>query len=78
MKKLLIIAISGLFMSGCATLETFTGKGAEINDGALTGAEFVICQGASIGSIRRHYGTAEGARVWKELCNSIDDFNPVN
>ena len=74
MKNTLISIIIVLFMPGCALISD---KGAELTDQALTAAEFTICRGTSIGSIRRHYGGAEGARIWKEFCNSIDDFTPI-
>lgn len=51
-------------------------KASEINDEALNTAEFTICHGASVGSIRRHYGSPEKSKIWAELCNSVDDFSP--
>ena len=77
--KLLLISAAAaalLTLSGCSTIAKFTGVAAGVNDEALNAAEFTICQAASVGSIRRHYGDADKAKVWAELCNSTDTFTP--
>jgi len=57
-------------LSGCATIGTAVEKGADANDSAVQAAEFTLCQGASVGSIRRAFGTRP--EIWRELC--ADDF----
>jgi uncharacterized lipoprotein len=76
MKGLIVASLVFGLISGCGTIEKVISKGAEVNDKALNAAEFTICKGATVGSIRRHYSTAEQAKVWRDLCNSIDDFSP--
>lgn len=60
--------------SGCSSIMS---TGAKVSDEALIGAKAVICQGASIGSIRRMYGTPEGAKIWANLCSANADFTPI-
>ena len=76
MKYFIIILAAIILLSGCSTLSGLADKAGEINDEALNTAEFTICHGASVGSIRRHYGSPERSKIWAELCNSVDDFNP--
>lgn len=59
----------GLTPYGDAARNAVTDYGARVMDQALADAEFVICDGASVGSVRRRYGTsAERAKAWRELC----------
>lgn len=74
MKTLTLIVVLFL-LSGCSILGGVADRAGEVNDEALNAAEFTICHGASIGSIRRHYGSPEKSRIWTELCNSVDAFN---
>jgi len=69
MKTAILLIMAG-FMAGCASLNTAIDKGAEANDAAVQAAEFAICNGASIGSIRRSFGNRP--EVWRELC--ADEF----
>ena len=74
---LITVALIGIAAPGCESLvPRATGRAAEISDEALNAAEFTICRGASIGSIRCHYGEPSRARVWMDLCNSTDAFSP--
>lgn len=75
MIKLLGIVVFGFILTGCAALQTLTGKAATVNDEALNTAEWTICYAASIGAIRRKYSTPEKAKVWRELC-STGEFSP--
>lgn len=81
MKTTLSVALASVllvfFLSGCSVLDVIADKGGVVNDEALSTAEFMICNGASVGSIRRHYGTPEKAEVWSKLCNSRDSFMPT-
>ena len=73
-----VLSTMALLSTGCTSVGDIKEEGARINDGALNAAEFVICHGASVGSIRRHYGDPEKAAIWAALCNSQDEFSPVN
>ena len=77
-KSYLIVAVISIFglISGCSTMRRAISEGAKINDEALNVAEFTICKGATVGSVRRHYSTPKQAEIWKALCNSVDDFSP--
>jgi len=66
----LVILVSAIALSGCGTLGVVAQKGADANDAALDGAEFTICEGASIGAVRRKYGSQP--EKWESLC--ADDF----
>ncbi len=76
MKYLLLMPLL-ILLSSCSILSGITDKASEVNDAALNTAEFTICHGASVGSVRRHYGSPEKSKIWAELCNSVDDFNPA-
>ena len=73
--RLLAITIALLTLSGCSTQymaarDTAVTAAAHANDRALGAAEFTICRGASVGSVKRKYFTNESkARAWMELCN---------
>ncbi len=57
--------------SGCSLADIGT-NGAEYNDTAVDTAKFTLCWGASIGSIRREFGS--DPEVWKLLCAQDDDL----
>lgn len=65
------IVLFSLLLTGCSTLDTVIQTGAEANDTAVQAAEFTLCQGASIGAIRRAYG--DRPAIWRELCS--DNFS---
>lgn len=49
--------------------ETLKSGGAELADQVLDDAEFIICRGATVGSIMRRYGSdVELARAWRTIC----------
>ena len=50
--------------------------GAQIMDEGLNNAEWYICQAASIGAVRRHYGKPGLAEAYRTLCdqNGADLF----
>lgn len=76
--RLIILAITLLFLSGCSTLDRMVSAGVEANDNALIAAEFTICKAASIGSIMRRYGVSEDkAKAWKELCTQDEEAVPI-
>lgn len=53
-------------LSGCAYVPVVANRAADANDEAVRSAEWVICKGASVGSIRRAYG--DRPAVWADLC----------
>ncbi len=63
--------IAGYFMmlllSGCGTLGDVVQTGREANDTAVDAAIFTLCEGASVGSIRREFGAR--ANDWEALCD---------
>ena len=81
--KAIILAATVAMLAGCSTSQTIRTAteraavhGAELNDDILNAAEFTICYGASVGSIRRRFGNPERAVVWQGLCNPEDNFTP--
>jgi hypothetical protein len=76
--KMFVVAIMMSVVFGCSSMggyvNTAVSRGVELNDGAVTAAEFTLCYGASVGSIRRSFGTPARAKVWTDLCNYTDDF----
>ena len=81
--RLIALTFAAL-LAGCSTspqmtvaTEQATAIGAALNDDILDAAEFTICYGASVGSIRRRFGDPERSDVWQALCNLKDDFAPV-
>ncbi len=78
-KSLLVGAVSfGLVACESLPVEAgaITEKAAQANDKALQAAVFTICYGASVGSVRRMFGDEAGRKIWGELCNRADKFNP--
>ena len=76
-----MLSMVAVSMAGCAqmmpTLDAGIGEARKVNDAALQSAEFIICQGAPVGAIRRNYGSPEKAAAWIKLCNPNDQFTPV-
>jgi len=67
MKYLILVLI--VVISGCSVVAGLADKGAELNNEALVSAEFVICSGASVGAIERHYKTKELLEARKVICD---------
>jgi uncharacterized protein YceK len=68
-KLILVLAI--LLTSGCSTIANLANRAAGVNDEALASSEFVICKGASVGSIERRYNTTELLEARKTLCDNV-------
>ena len=51
-------------------------KAAQANDEALKAAEFTVCQGASVGSVKRRFNTDELSKLWRKLCDQEQGFTP--
>jgi len=75
MKKVLLI-LAAVSLSGCSTLARIVDYGAAANTEAVEASVFTLCEGASVGSIRREFTTPEAVETWKRLCNSDTEFTP--
>lgn len=68
-KSTATIGLVGL-LTGCAAIEEKKQRGADLADGALENAEWIICRGVSVGSVLRRYGTnLELMEAWRVLCS---------
>lgn len=82
MKRIFLTFIGGflsLVLCGCGQTLKVVDEAGRINDQALLSAEFIICRGASVGSVRRNFGSQERAELWRKLCTSYgqeDNFTP--
>lgn len=76
MGRLNLLAIV-VMLSGCSTLEKLANSGADINDEAIRNSKFMICKGASIGSIMREFNTKEKAEGWVKICLGENDTPPL-
>lgn len=74
--RFIVIAFIAV-LSGCSYKADIIRYASEANDTAVSDAEFVICRGASIGAIRRAYGSSERSVVWRKLCLDESEFSPV-
>ena len=69
MRYIILIAI--LLLSGCSSIAGLWQKGASANDSALEAARAVVCEGASVGSVKRRYGsTAAQAKEYNDFCGN--------
>jgi hypothetical protein len=64
--RLFLVGLMVLILSGCVLGPTITEQASDANDEAVRSAEFVLCRGASVGSIRRAFG--DRPEVWAALC----------
>lgn len=74
--RVLTLALALTLLAGCAYKEPIVAMAAKFNDTALSDAEFMICRGASVGAVRRAYGTPERAELWSDLCTEEQGFTP--
>lgn len=70
----LIIALAALLLGACgltpqgnAIRAAIEKGGAQVMDESLSNAEWWLCQGASVGSIKRRYGGGKSS-AYNELC----------
>ena len=76
-----IVLVLALFLAGCGLTpqgdfarSAIASKGAEIMDQGLANAEWFVCKGASVGSVKRRYGQSqEMAEIYKAFCRRADD-----
>lgn len=76
MKKGLFIGAMLLFLSACtlippvaAVREVIKIEGPKAADSILEDAVWVICRGASIGSVSRYFKTRKLADAWLAICD---------
>lgn len=77
--RLALMATVLAALSGCVAVDAVKPaieKGAEANDAAVSASLFTICQGASVGAIRREFSSEAKAEVWRSLCNDEIFFSP--
>ena len=74
--KYVLLIVAAFSLSGCVTVGEVIDTGAEANDEAVSAARFVICSGASVGSIRRAFSSPKEVEAWKSLCMD-DEFIPL-
>lgn len=75
MKYIIIMLLT--LVTGCSTIERAIDGAAQANDKALNTAHFTVCNGASIGSIRRKFNTPELSELWRKLCEDKQGFTPA-
>lgn len=68
MKKLILAVTMAITLSGCTAVGSIAQKGATANDSIVDAAIFTLCQGASIGAIKRRFDTPEKATTLSKLC----------
>lgn len=74
--KSLLLLIVVLAVSACSQSSVIRAKVSQGYDKALDTAEFTLCYAASIGSIRRKYGTSpDKMEAWRRLCSEVS-FSP--
>ena len=65
-----VVAGCGFTPQGDFVRNAVSEQGAQAFDAGLVNAEWFICQAASIGSVKRHYGQSkEAADAYNELCD---------
>ena len=72
----LLLAGCGFTPQGDMIRAAVKAGGAQVMDEGLNNAEWYICQAASIGAVRRHYGKPGLAEAYRTLCdqNGADLF----
>lgn len=76
MKKILLILFTLALIPGCAYFGVAKERAKLAYDKALNEAEWVICDAASVGSIKRKYGASQEAMdAWEKLCGQ-KSFKP--
>lgn len=71
-----------LLLASCSTVDTARGvikqKGATLASEALVDAEWLVCNAATVGSIKRRYGqTVERADTYKDFCDGDGQANVI-
>ncbi len=66
---LVVLGGCGFTLQGNALRAAVKAGGAQAMDEGLNNAEWYICQAASIGAVRRHYGKPGLAEAYRTLCD---------
>lgn len=75
---LLVLASCGFTPQGDAARMAAQQYGAQAMDEALVNTEWFMCNGASIGAIKRRYGSdPERAAAWRAICNTGDSIDII-
>lgn len=63
------LSACGFTPQGDLIRDTVAQRGAQAFDEGLGNAEWFMCEAASVGSVKRRYGTSQKrADAWKEIC----------
>lgn len=74
----LLLGACGLTDTGDAIRQGVAVRGAQAYDEGLVNAEWFLCNAASIGSIKRKYGTSQKmAEAYKALCGAGEDADVI-
>lgn len=76
MKKVISVALAvtvALSLTACSAFDKVIDKGAEANDEAIRVSLTTICQGASVGSVKRQFNTPELVKLYNQLCKKPDE-----
>jgi hypothetical protein len=69
--RLIIVSVVAMLVAGCGSFGRLQERGAEVADQGLEGGVWTICYAASIGSIRRRFGTsADRAAAYELFCEA--------
>lgn len=75
----LVLSACGLTDTGDAIRQGVAVRGAQAYDEGLVNAEWFLCNAASIGSIKRKYGTSQKmAEAYKALCGAGEDADVIS
>ena len=71
-----------LLLGACTSVQTVKDtiavKGAQTSDQVLIDAEWWVCSAATVGAVKRRYGTtAERADLYREFCDGSGTANVV-
>ena len=74
--------VLSLLLASCASIDamkrTVVSKGAEISDQALTDAEWWICRGSPVGTVKDRYEqSVERADLYRAFCKGSGTANVV-
>ena len=67
----LLLAGCGFTPQGDMIRAAVRAGGAQVMDEGLNNAEWYICQAASIGAVRRHYGKPGLSDAYRTLCDQV-------
>jgi len=75
MKRILLILVLGLSVSGCVGFNTLRKSvglyGADAADQALDTSLYGVCKGTTVGAINRRFKTPEEKDAWLAFCATL-------